>query len=74
MRPSHSEPQALEEATLGTTVTDSVSKNYNKREDGSKRVRIYVFINFHTYFNYLKFDMANDLRSSYGETYPDRLY
>ena len=64
---SHSRTQALEEATLGTVTTGLIGENYNEREDGSCRVRIYIFINFHTSFNFLKFDMANDMRSSYDE-------
>ena len=61
------EHKRLEKQHLLTVTTGLIGENYNEREDGSYRVRIYIFINFHTYFNFLKFDMANDMRSSYDE-------
>ena len=39
---------------------DGVGENYNKRENGSNRVRIYIFIILHTSSNFSKkFDMAD---------------
>ena len=54
LKVSHSSTQALGKATLGTVTTGLIGENYNEREDGSQRVRIYIFINFHTYFNFFE--------------------
>ena len=39
-----------------------IGKDYNKWEDGSNRVRIYIFITLHTSSNFfLKFDVADKI-------------
>ena len=41
---------------------DGIGKNYDKRENGSNRVRIYIFIILHTSSNFSKkFDMADKI-------------
>ena len=55
MKHKRSTGQHLKNCDVG-----GIGKDYNKREDGSNRVRIYIFIILHNSFNFFpKFDVAD---------------